>query len=382
VIKLDNAGSIQWEKSLGGSGDDIASSIQQTSDGGYIISGATESNDGDVSGNHGSFDYWIVKLNNAGDIQWQKSLGGSADDSAASIQQTSDDGYITAGNSNSNDGDVSGNHGDIDYWVVKLDNTGAVQWQKSLGGSKEDAASSIQQSSDGGYIVVGYSTSNDGDVSGNHGDIDYWVVKLDNAGNLEWQKSIGGSGEDWATSIQQTSEGGYIVAGYSTSNDGDVSGNHGIYDYWIVKLDNTGVIQWQQSYGGTGMDLATAVLQTDDGGYVMGGVTGSNNGDVSGNHGMYDYWIVKLSGETAGTDEINSGNKIAVYPNPVTDWLTIKNISPKTKIVITNILGETVSRTVANSSTETLDISGLPAGVYWVAVETKDGTITRKLIKR
>ncbi len=200
--------------------------------------GGTFSNDGDVSGNHGIVDSWIVKLNSSGDIIWQKCFGGTDDDVAFSIQQTSDGGFIVAGYTSSNDGDVSGNHGGGDYWVVKLDSSGTIQWQKCLGGTDNDEAKSIQQTSDGGYIVAGETWSNDGDVSGNHGNSDYWVVKLNSSGDIEWQKCLGGTVKDIAKTIQQTSDGGFIVAGYTNSNDGDVSGIHGdYYDFWVVKLN-------------------------------------------------------------------------------------------------------------------------------------------------
>ncbi len=231
---------IEWQKCLGGSAWDWTVSIQQTRDGGYIVAGYSYSNDGDISGNHGNYDYWVVKLNSAGAVIWQKSLGGSSWDRGYSIQQTSDGGFIIAGESWSNDGDVSGNHGWCDYWVVKLNSAGDIVWQRSLGGSDWDEAYSIQQTTDGGFIVAGDSWSNDGDVSGHHGtpsgSSDYWVVKLNSAGAVIWQKSLGGSDGDEARSIQQTSDGGFIVAGWSDSNDGDVSGNHGGHDYWVVKL--------------------------------------------------------------------------------------------------------------------------------------------------
>ncbi len=290
--------SLVWQRSLGGSFHDEAYSIQQTSDGEFIVAGWSASNDGDVSGHHGSTDYsdsWVVKLNSAGDIEWQKCLGGSDWDYAYSIQQTSDSGFIVAGASNSNDGDVSGNHGYGDYWVAKLNSAGALVWQRALGGSDEDEASSIQQTSDGGFIVAGYSYSNDGDVSGNHGNGDYWVVKLNSAGDIEWQKCLGGSDWDYAYSIQQTSDGGFIVAGWSSSNDGDVSGNHGYDDYWVVKLDSSGDIEWQKSLGGSDWDEASSIQQTTDGGYIVAGASESNDGDVSGNHGSYDYWVVRLN---------------------------------------------------------------------------------------
>jgi len=298
IVKLNDNGELQWQKCLGGSDDDYAQSIQQTEDGGYIVAGTTESNDGDVSGNHGNYDSWIVKLDETGNIQWQRCLGGSSSDYAQSIQQTNDGGYIVAGYTTSNDGDVSGNHGSCDYWIVKLNSSGNIVWQKCLGGSKSDCAQSIQQTNDGGYIVAGYTTSNNGDVSGNHhyNYKDYWIVKLDGLLNIQWQKCLGGSDDDEAYSIQQTFDGGYIIAGFTESNDGDVSGNHAKYknDYWVVKLNETGNIQWQKCLGGSENDYAQGIQQTNDGGYIVAGQTSSNDGDVFGNHGGYDYWIVKL----------------------------------------------------------------------------------------
>ncbi len=296
VVKLSSIGAIEWQKSLGGSGFEGANSIQQTDDGGYIVAGGSLSNDGDVSSNYGESDFWLVKLSEVGTIEWQKSLGGSAVDGANSIQQTNDGGYIVAGSSNSNDLDVSGNHGLDDFWVVKLNNTGIIEWQKSFGGSATDIPLRIVQTNDGGYIVTGWTSSNDGDVSGFHGGLnDCWVVKLNNLGTTEWQKSLGGSGADYASDIQQTNDGGYIVAGRSSSIDGDVTGNHGTNDYWIVKLTSEGTIEWQKSMGGSMNDLTSAIDQTNDGGYIVAGQSISNDGDVSGNHGSYDFWVVKLN---------------------------------------------------------------------------------------
>ncbi len=286
---------IQWQKTLGGSFDEYGFNIQQTADEGYIVAGMTNSTDGDVTGNHGDYDYWIVKLRATGTIQWQKTLGGSAEDYAFSIQQTADGGYIVAGMTNSTDGDVTENHGSYDCWIVKLNATGTIQWQKTFGGSFEDAALSIQQTTDGGYIVASYTGSTDGDVSGNHGDYDYWIVKLNATGTIQWEKTLGGTAADFAFSIQQTTDGGYIVGGYTGSGDGDVTENHGSYDYWIVKLNATGTIQWQKTLGGTYFDEAQSIQQTADGGYIVAGNTDSADGDVSGYHGSYDYWVVKLN---------------------------------------------------------------------------------------
>ncbi|HYV91101.1 MAG TPA: hypothetical protein VE978_04935, partial [Chitinophagales bacterium] len=290
---------IEWQKSLGGDTTDQAGSIIPTADGGYILAGYTASNNGDVSGNHGEEDFWVVKLASDGGMIWERALGGIHEEKAHAVIQDADGGYVIAGAARSNNGDVSGNHGIHDFWVVKLDAGGSLLWQSTLGGSASDIAYDIIQTDDGGYAVAGLTYSNDDQVTGNHGQNDYWVVKLDAGGNLDWQKTLGGTGKDEAYSIRQTFDGGYIVAGYTASDDSDVTGNHGLDDYWIVKLDATGNLMWQNALGGLKNDIANSIEQTTDGGYIVAGYTSSNSGDVSDNHGNTDAWIVKL--DTAGT---------------------------------------------------------------------------------
>ena len=328
IMKLDAAGNLEWQKSLGGSDDDWAYAIRQTTEGGFIVAGHSKSNDGDVSGNHGDWDYWVVNLDVNGNLLWQRSLGGSDEDEAYAVVQTADGGFVIAGGSDSNDGDASGNHGDGDAWIVKLDLNGNLLWQKSLGGSGDDYAYSIQQTTDGNLIVAGSSPSNDGDVSGNHGHTDYWIMKLDDSGNLLWQKSLGGSDYDQVNSIQQTIDGGFIVAGYSYSSDGDVSVNHGLNDYWIVKLDTAGNLVWKESLGGSDYDQANSIQQSADGGFIIAGLTFSNDNDVSGNHDdnfgtSEDYWIVKLSSDSLTYIVCPPAYFSFLYPNPVQNLLTV-----------------------------------------------------------
>jgi len=187
-----------------------------------------------------------------GHIVWQKHLGGSKSDVAYSITHT-DRGYAVAGRAGAltaDDGDVKDNRGYRDYWIVNLSSSGNLIWQRRLGGSKDEHAQEVQQTTDGGYVVAGYSYSNDAHVKGNHGGFDYWVVKLNQSGLIEWQKCLGGSKWEFAHSIQQTTDGGYIVAGNTDSNDGDVSGHHGDYDLWVVKLNPLGKLLWQRCMGG------------------------------------------------------------------------------------------------------------------------------------
>ena len=297
MASLSAQPTIEWQKTYGGSYFDQAYSIEQTTDGGYIVAGSTASTDGNVFGNHGGYDFWVLKLSTVGTIQWKKVLGGSNNERAQSIHQTSDGGYIVAGSTMSNNFDVSGNHGDFDAWIVKLSSSGALEWQRALGGSAEDDAFSFQQTDDGGYIIAGSSSSIDGDVSSNQGDQDFWIIKLNNTGMIEWQKSLGGSNQDIAYSIKQTSDGGYIVAGQTASYDGDISWMNGNFDYWVVKLTNEGDLEWEKTLGGVNGDIASEIQQTRDGGYIVVGFSGSyNSGDVTGHHGMLDYWVVKLYG--------------------------------------------------------------------------------------
>ena len=301
-----NAPKIIWQKTYGGSGAESAKAIATTPDGGYIVVGLTGSKDGDVSGNHGTNDFWVVKLDRDGNIIWQRTLGGSNLDLAQDVAVTPDGGYIVVGWTRSNDGDVSGNHGMDDVWVVKLDKDGNVIWKKTYGGSDEDYAFSIIATKDGGYIFAGWTRSNDGDVSNNHSPMwwtDVWVVKIDKDGNIIWEKTYGGSDDDGASAIIAAPGGGYIVAGWTESNDGDVSENHGKVDVWILKLDEDVNMIWQKTLGGSNDDIAYSIAATSDGGYIVVGDTGSNDGDVSGWHEGYtsydnspspDFWIIKL----------------------------------------------------------------------------------------
>lgn len=295
VVKLDVNRNIEWQKCLGGSESDMGIKIFQTSDGGYITGGFTNSIDGMAGPTHGSIDYWVVKLNSTGGVVWQKAFGGSLYDMFGDIQQTSDGGYIVCGQSESQDGDVLNPHGSYDAWILKLDATGNITWQKSIGGTDYDGANSIRQTSDGGYIFSGGTYSTDGDIT-TPDSKKIWIVKLNSTGSIEWQKMYGsGNANEYTKQIDQTSDGGFIVLSTSGENAGDVTGNHGSTDFWILKLDNTGSISWQKSLGGSDYEYPARLFFSDDGGYIITGSTYSNDGDVSGNHGDSDGWIVRLS---------------------------------------------------------------------------------------
>jgi hypothetical protein len=314
---------IQWQKAFGGTGSESAGDIKQTKDGGYVLIGSTASNDGDVSGNHGSGDVWVVKLNSLGALAWQKTFGGTGVESTTvSIEETNDGGYVFIDGTSSNDGDVSGNHGGSDVWVVKLNSSGTMVWQKTFGGTAADGSNSngtcmIKQTKDGGYVFVSSTASTNGDITSNHGGTDIWVVKTDSVGNKTWGKTYGGTSDESSSSIEQTTDGGYIVAGYTKSNNGDVTNNYGLNDEWILKLDSIGNISWQKTYGGSQDDKLNAVHQTADGGYITVGNTSSSDHDVSNYHDSVDIWVTKLLitggiswAKTYGGTRLDGGNYI------------------------------------------------------------------------
>ena len=301
ILNTDNTGSINWQKSYGGTEDDVVFAMEQTSDNGYIVAGYTISNNGNVSGNNGYSDEWIVKLNPSGTIAWKTCLGGSVGDDATDIKETPDGGYIVAGFSYSSDSDATMTFGSGDYWLLKLDATGNIIWQKNYGGSGYDYCLSVDITSDGGYIMSGYSNSTDHDITFNHGDYDTWIVKTDADGNIIWQKSYGGSNTEYNNSIFETVDGNYFVVGSSLSNNGDVSGCHApntFHDYWVFMINSDGDLLWQKCYGGFNGDYATNAIQTEDKGFIITGYSASNDGDVTGHHGISynnDIWTLKIN---------------------------------------------------------------------------------------
>ena len=399
VVKTDSVGNLQWAKCYGGSDIDRPYSVQQTTDGGYIVAGFSASNNGDVTGNHfSSNDYWVVKLDTGGNIQWQKSLGGSSDDVAYSVRQTTDGGYVVAGRSESINGDVTGHHGSVfcwDYWIVKLDSAGILQWQRSLGGTDTEEAQSIWQTTDGGYIVAGNTASLDGDVTGNHSgnqQNDCWIVKLDTAGSIQWEHCFGGTEGEYAYSVKQTGDSGYIFAGLASSTDGDVTGNHGSLDYWVVKLGSSGSLEWEKCYGGTGSDVARSIELTTDGGYIVVGYSNSVDGDITDNYSGTDCWLVKLEGTASINEQTATENNLYVFPNPANDNLTVEIANDAkgipsgqlriTNIAILDISGRQVKsiKTKGHNKKYKIDVKDLPAGIYFVKLRAKNKVYVSKVV--
>ena len=235
-------------------------------------------------------------------ILWQNEIGGNDSDSGNSIVKTADGGAIVGGSTNSNDIGINSYHGQRDALITKYTSNGSIEWQKCYGGTNDDRISKIISSIEGGYVFIGYTKSNDGDVSGNHGGInkldflDFWIVKISVLGSIEWQKCIGGTGADVARDVIQTSDGNYIVAGDSYSSDGDLQTNFGGPDYFITKISNTGNVIWKKSYGGSGWDYAQSLSVNTSNEIIVVGRTTSSDNDVTGFHGgQEDAWVLKLN---------------------------------------------------------------------------------------
>lgn len=300
VVKLNSCGDIQWQKSVGGTGYETAKDIAQTSDGGFIVLGETNSTDGDVvTGYGGTKDIWVLKLSSSGNIQWQKRYGGTNLDVGNRIAITSDGGYMIAATSSSNDGDISGNHTTGTYTdgvLMKISATGIVQWSKCFGGSKNDELLDLQIIN-GKIFAAGYANSTDGDIPSSQKNYDVWLLALDQNGNKIFSKVYGGSQNDVAYSMCLGFDKSLTLSGYTTSNDGDVKGAKGSQDFWILNLSQSGNINWQRVLGGSDAEYANSILTDSDGGYLAGGISYSKDGDISNAKGEGDYWIVKLNSQ-------------------------------------------------------------------------------------
>ncbi|CAN0569218.1 unnamed protein product [Ectocarpus sp. 12 AP-2014] len=302
LLKLDSNGDIEWNKTYGGSKDDRGQGLTQTIDGGYALTGYAMSDDGDGSVNNGFHDNWVLKVDALGTIEWEKSFGFSGHDHSYDILETEDGGYfftgfldITSARSDGNTEKASSltRHGVGEFWGTKIDQTGALQWRGYFGGTNNDRSHAVVQSDDGGFVMAGFSESDDFDITNTQGSYDFWTVKVDAKGNMLWERSFGGSGIEIAHDIAKTNDGGYVLTGNTFSTDGDISEANGESDFWLIKVNDAGSLIWEQSYGGSGFDAAQAVIASKDGGYFVVGNTKSVDADTSINYGENDLWMVK-----------------------------------------------------------------------------------------
>jgi len=259
LIKVDSSGKMEWDQTHWREGMNLAHSLVQTGDGGYAIAG--EARGGDV---------WLVKMDSFGNMIWDKTCGGGGFDYAYSVVQTGDGGYALAGQKGSGFWSSTSV-----LWLIKTDAAGNIEWNQTYGGEETKFVRPLVQTGDGGYAMAG-STNAFGE-----GGSDFWLIKTDSFGNMIWNKTYGGADGDRALDLVQTSDGGYALAGFTQSfGAGDV-------DFWLVKTDSSGNMQWNQTYGGQDFDSAWAIVQTTDGGYALAGSTGSFGA------GEGDVWLIK-----------------------------------------------------------------------------------------
>jgi hypothetical protein len=359
ILKLDALGNTEWKKSYGGSDDEYAYWLQQTRDSGYVFTGFTMSSNGDIKGQgYGGRDIWTVKLNKAGDIEWETTIGSVGNDLGLSVEETSDGGFIVCGTVGSFGKEINGYNGGTDGWLIKYSMDGTIEWHKVFGGSGLDGFRRVREAVDGsGFVITGSNASTDYALT-NKGAEDIWILKVDQLGNIMWQHSYGGSDSDNAYDLDIVDGNGYCIIGSTRSSDGDLqypsrgmldnvllkvtengilewayklggtkddvgfSINHihtnqfviaatihsddgdirdfnGFQDYWVSKINSNGNIIWQLSVGGTNADDIATIRPTSDGGYILAGNSYSNDGDVTDHNGAVDYWVVKLTPEVS-----------------------------------------------------------------------------------
>ena len=460
IVKVDTGGHKVWEKDIGGDDDDHFVSVAPTSDGGYILGGGSDS---PVSGDktqpsRGGIDYWIVKVDMNGNIQWDKDFGGSDDDELRTVIQTRDGGYLVCGDSRSGvSGDKTQGHFGIgDFWVIKTDSLGIKQWDKVYGGSEYERFYTVKEIGNQGYILSGQSRSG---ISGNkstisRGFMDYWIVRIDASGNILWDKDYGSTQDDYFQTMERGQDGKYLLAGWSVAGvSGDkTQPSKGGYDLWIIKVDTSGNISWDKDFGGSGNeDEFSSIRVSTDGGYLLGATSYSNaSGDKSNNNlGVEQPWILKIDSvgtlqwektvytmghnenafamelgdnkcylvvsgdnEVAGGDKtedawnhsgdywiikycegintaIDENNPAAgeaeVFPNPFDNELVVKLNSSDFKnknaeLSLIDICGKEIFFEKFNQEIK-LSTSHLPHGAYFVRVKTQNGTTVRKVLK-
>ncbi|AQS94478.1 hypothetical protein BXQ17_10560 [Polaribacter sp. BM10] len=301
ISKFSSDNQLEWQKTFGGSDDDRAADIIETKNGEFAILGYSKSNDLDVSVNAGSQDFWFIKLSSSGILISEKSFGYLGLDYGTTLLETKDNGFlitgvldITASNGQGNAKTNAIKHAGGDYWAIKTDNSGNLLWSKYFGGSFTDTPLGVVETDANDFIIVGSSDSNDFNISDNKGTYDFWVVKISNSGNLIWEKSFGGSEIDEARAITTTNDGNFIIVGDTRSNDKDVSTNNGAADIWVLKISTDGNLIWKKTIGATNFDVARAITKTKDNGFLIAGSSRSLDNGFE-NKGQNDALIIKIN---------------------------------------------------------------------------------------
>jgi hypothetical protein len=313
---LDDTGKVLWDKTLGGTDWDFANRVDTTMDGNVIVTGGTFSSNGDFATTLGAGDAWVAKITPAGNVSWLKTYGGNGTEYAFDVHPVPAGGYIVAASST-----VLNANG----YVIRLDDTGKVAWQKTYGGTGYDQALSIKPAGNG-FIMASMTTSNNGQVSGNHGGVDIWLTKINDTGALQWQKCYGGSGDDYVGAIEPLANGHFIFSAETASSNGDVTNNHGGADVWVVRVNDTGAIVWQKTFGGSDDDSSFSMVNHGNSTYTIGCISKSSDGDATVNKGECDIWMVNIQEYFVGIDEVNDASTaFKVYPTINNGTFTVQS---------------------------------------------------------
>ena len=353
---------IQWAKCYGGSGVEGAYCVKQTSDGGYVMGGYANSNDSQVTGNHGGYDCWVVKVDATGTLQWEKSFGGTSDDILVHISPDINGGYIIAGQTNSNNDEVIGNHGGWDGWLLKIDDTGRIVWDSVMGSTGLESFNKVLNTPDSGYLVVGTSGAFNGSVPGSYGSNDVWVLKFTKTGAVSWSKVFGGPDDDFGYNAVNTNDNGFLITA-NTYGGGMVTGYHGGGDAWLLKLNDTGGVQWNKCYGGSNYDSPNGVFQKSNGDFIVGASTNSSDGEVTGNHGGYDYWVFSINDTGALLWE-------RTYGGTGDEWIGVNIFSTYDSGIVMTGLTSALSDEVTSDSHTTIGTCD-----FWVLKTNDTGAI-------
>ncbi len=381
AVKINLNGDVIWSKTYGGSLHDQAFSVVSNVSG-YILAGTSGSTDGDIVDDIGSNDFWLIWINEEGELINSKSLGGNNSDQLSSMIKTKSNDLILAGHSFS----FINNGNEADFWVVKTDIFGEEIWNHTIGGTNPDFSFYPLELENGDLILAGESRSNDHDINmDNHGEFDFVAFKLDSEGLIIWSKSYGGSEWDRVFTIEKGSNNNIYLGGFTRSNDGDIQNGHlgGANDYWVINInEEDGSLIWENNYGGSGGDILTDII-SDGNSLLIGGFSYSNDGNVPGdNNGDSDFLIINLEDQTTSIFNITPiVNEINVYPNPSIDKLFFENNYLGYKAFILNSNGSIIDQFTIDKNY--IDIEKLLPSIYYLKLFDSDSNkiFLTKIIK-
>jgi hypothetical protein len=399
ILKLDAKGNEQWQRTLGGEGQELLACVVPTKDGGYILGGSSASQKyagetvdrenfyGKADESYGNLDYWVIKLGKSGKVEWQKTIGGEYDDILKSIVQAQDGNFVLGGNSNSfvSGNKTAQNYGENDFFIVWLDSKGDISSQKTFGGEGEDQICALRQLYDGNIVAAGNSFSGPtgNKTKSNKNGSDFWLIKFTPNGDTLWQETYNIGKTDLLTSLVENDDNTLLLGGYAMTEVTKKvkSDREDVNDYIAIKVDEKGSEKWTKSVGSAGEDILRKVIETRDGGYVLAGTsTGAVSRDKNSGIGNNDFWVVKLKDKEKPKDKPVA---IEAYPNPTDAFVNVVvgYEFEKGTATLFDISGRMIQTIPVHDRIIPFDLSELPQGVYLVQVKTEKSTDAVKIIK-